>query len=55
MRQILIPVVAFFIGSAMIARVYFGILSWAQGVDVVQSIFLRSRWYVISIIPTLWI
>lgn len=55
MRRILITVVAFFIGSAMIAGVYFGILIWAQEVDVVQSIFLRNRWYVIPRTPTLWI
>ena len=49
MRRTLIPFIAFFLGSAVIATIYFGILIWAQGVDAVPGIFLPNRWYVIPI------
>ena len=49
MRRILIPMIAFLTGSALIAGIYFGILIWAQGVDAVPGIFLPNRWYVIPI------
>lgn len=49
MKRYLIPLVAFFLGSLLIAGVYFGILIWAQGRDSALSLFLSNRWYVIPI------
>jgi hypothetical protein len=49
MRRVLIPLVAFLLGSMLIAGIYFGILIWAQGRDAALSIFLPNRWYVIPI------
>ena len=49
MKRYLIPVIAFLLGSTLIAGVYFGILIWAQGWDSALSIFLPNRWYVIPI------
>jgi hypothetical protein len=48
-RRYLIPLIAFPLGSSLIAAVYFGILTWAQGWDSAWSIFLPNRWYVIPI------
>jgi hypothetical protein len=48
-RRYLIPIVAFLLGSSLIAGIYFGILIWAQGWEAALSIFLSNRWYVISI------
>jgi hypothetical protein len=48
-RRYLIPIVAFAIGSSLIAAIYFGILTWAQGWDAAANIFLSNRWYVIPI------
>lgn len=49
MKRYLIPLAAFFLGSLLIAGVYFGILIWAQGRDSALSLFLSNRWYVIPI------
>lgn len=49
MRRYFIPVIAFLLGSSLIAGVYFGILIWAQGWASAWSIFLSNRWYVIPI------
>ena len=49
MRRYFIPVIAFLLGSSLIAGVYFGILTWAQGWASALSIFLPNRWYVIPI------
>lgn len=49
MRRYFIPVIAFLLGSSLIAGVYFGILIWAQGWASALSIFLPNRWYVIPI------
>src|SRR5215216_2955749 len=49
MRRYLIPLGAFLLASSLIAAVYFGILTWAQGWDSALDIFLPNRWYVISI------
>lgn len=49
MRRYLIPLIAFLLGSSLIAVVYFGILTWAQGWDSALNIFLSNRWYVIPI------
>ncbi|HLO14127.1 MAG TPA: hypothetical protein VK206_04800 [Anaerolineales bacterium] len=49
MRRYLIPLSAFVLGSSLIAAVYFGILTWAQGWESGLSIFLPNRWYVMPI------
>lgn len=49
MKRHLIPLTAFLLGSTLIAGVYFGILTWAQGWDSALGIFLPNRWYVIPI------
>lgn len=49
MRHYFIPLVAFLLGSTLIAGVYFGILTWAQGWDYAASQFLLNRWYVVPI------
>ena len=48
-KRILIPIVAFLLGSFLMVGVYFGILTWAQGWEDAQSIFWTNRWYVIPI------
>src|SRR6266511_5163792 len=48
-RRYFIPLIAFLCGSSLIAAVYFGILTWAQGWQSTLSIFLPNRWYVITI------
>ena len=50
LKRYLIPLAAFLLGSSLIASVYFGILTWAQGWDYASSQFVRDRWYVIPII-----
>lgn len=49
MRHYLIPLIAFLLGSSLIAVVYFVILTWAQGWESALNIFLSNRWYVIPI------
>ena len=49
MRRYLIPLGAFLLGSSLIAAIYFGILTWAQGWDSALDIFVPNRWYVIPI------
>lgn len=49
MKRILIPLLAFLLGSSLIAGVYFGILTWAQGWDYAASQFTLNRWYVTPI------
>lgn len=49
MRRYLIPSAAFLLGSALIAGIYFGIITWAQGWDYAASQFSLNRWYVIPI------
>lgn len=49
MKRYLIPIIAFLLGSSLIAGVYFGILTWAQGWDYASSQFLLNRWYVVPI------
>ena len=49
MRHSLIPLLAFLLGSSLIAGIYFGILTRAQGWDSALEIFLSNRWYVIPI------
>lgn len=49
MKRYLIPVAAFLLGSSLIAGVYFGIITWAQGWDYAAGQFLQNRWYVVPI------
>jgi len=49
LKRSLIPLMAFLLGSALVAGVYFGILLWAQGWDSALNLFLSNRWYVIPI------
>ena len=55
MKRFLIPLAAFLIGSTLMAGVYFGILTWAQGWDYAASQFALNRWYVLPIFVTLGI
>ena len=48
-RRYLIPLLAFVLGSSIIAGVYFGILTWAQGWESALQIFVPNRAYVIPI------
>jgi len=48
-KRYFIPLVAFLLGSTLIAGVYFGIITWAQGWDYAASQFLLNRWYVVPI------
>lgn len=49
MRRYWIPIIAFFVGSALIAAIYFGILIWAQGWDSAFEIFLLNRLFIVPI------
>ena len=49
MKRYLIPLTAFLLGSTLMAGVYFGILTWAQGADYAASQFALNRWYVLPI------
>lgn len=49
MKRYLIPILAGLLGSTLMAGVYFGILTWAQGGSAALHIFQSNRWYVISI------
>ncbi|GER78824.1 MAG: hypothetical protein HZC39_13125 [Chloroflexi bacterium] len=49
MKRYLIPFVAFLLGSTLIAGIYFGILTWAQGWEYAASQFSLNRWYVVPI------
>ena len=55
MKRYLIPLIAFLLGSTLMAGLYFGILTWAQGWEYAASQFLRNRWYVLPIFVTLGI
>ncbi len=49
MKRYLIPLTAFLLGSGLMAGIYFGILTWAQGWDYAAGQFLRNRWYILPI------
>lgn len=49
LKRYLIPLAAFSLGSTLIAGVYFGLLTWAQGWDSALSLFQSNGWYVIPI------
>ena len=48
-KRYVIPLLAFLLGSTLIAAIYFGILIWAQGRDSALDIFVSNRGYVMSI------
>lgn len=48
-RRYLIPIGAFLLGSSVIAGIYFGLLTWAQGWASAFSLFQMNRWYIIPI------
>jgi hypothetical protein len=48
-RRYSVPLIAFFLGTSLIAGIYFGILTWAQGWESALDIFLPNRWYVVPI------
>ena len=50
MKRYLVPMLAFLFGSTLIASVYLGILTRAQGWEYASSQLLRDRWYVIPIL-----
>jgi len=49
-KRFLLPILAFLLGTSLIAGFYLGILSWAQGWNYAASQFARDRWYVLPII-----
>ena len=49
MKRYLIPLSAFLLGASLMAGVYFGILTWAQGWDYASRQFLLNRWYILPI------
>ena len=55
MKRYLIPLTAFLLGSTLMAGLYFGILTWAQGWDYAARQFSLNRWYVLPIFVTLGI
>lgn len=50
-RRYLIPIAAFLLGSTLMAGVYFGILSWAQGPAYASSQFLLNH----SLLVAIWV
>ncbi|MBM3182264.1 MAG: hypothetical protein FJZ86_18250 [Chloroflexi bacterium] len=55
MKRYLIPLAAFLLGSSLMAGLYFGILTWAQGWEYASKQFLLNRWYVLPIFVSLGI
>jgi hypothetical protein len=49
-KRVLLPIIAFLLGSALIATIYIGTLSLAQGWDYAAGQISRDRWYVVPII-----
>jgi hypothetical protein len=48
-KRYLIPLFAFLLGLSLIAAIYFGILTWAQGWEYATNQFQLNRWYVTPI------
>lgn len=48
-KGLLLPPLAFLIGSTLMASLYLGILIWLQGWNYAASQFVRDRWYVLPI------
>ena len=49
-KRLLLPPLAFLLGSTLIASFYLGILTWLQSWDYAAAQFVRDRWYVLPII-----
>lgn len=49
MKRILIPLGAFVVGSGLIAGLYFGIMTWAEGWDTAVSQLVYNRWYIVPL------
>ncbi len=49
MKRYIIPLAAFILGSTLMAGIYFGIVTWAQGWDYASKQFLLNRWYIVPI------
>ena len=49
MKRYLIPLAAFLLGSSLMAGVYFGVITWAQGWEYASKQFLLNRWYIVPI------
>lgn len=49
MRRYLIPSIAFLLGAFLMAGIYFGILTWAQGWKYAYGLFVQNRWYIVPI------
>ena len=49
MKRYLIPLTAFLLGAALMAGLYFGILTWLQGWDYAAGQFTQNRWYILPI------
>ena len=49
MKRYLIPLGAFVLGTSLIAGIYFGLLTWAQGWDSSISLFTYNRWIIVPI------
>lgn len=50
MRRVIIPILAFFAGAALMAAIYLGLLSWLEGWKYAAFQFGRDRSYVLPII-----
>ena len=48
-KRTLIPLGAFVLGSGLIAGLYFGIMTWAEGWNVAASQFAYNRWYIVPL------
>jgi hypothetical protein len=48
-RRYGIPLIAFPLGSGLMAGIYFSILTWAQGWESALSLFSLNRWYILPI------
>ena len=48
-KRTLIPLGAFVLGSGLIAGLYFGIMTWAEGWDTAVSQLVYNRWYIVPL------
>jgi len=49
-RRILLPLSMALVGMSFLAGLYFGIMSWAEGLQVARDLFWAERWFVIPLI-----
>src|SRR5512147_522727 len=55
MRRRLVPFIAFALAASLMAGIYFGILTLAQGWEYASIQFVRNRWFVLPIFTTIGI